>query len=46
MSKTRKRKFLKKSKKALLIKRKPIIKGTRNVRNKRLLIKKTKKSHK
>ncbi len=46
MSKTRKRKYLKKSKKAFLIKRKPIIRGTRNIRNKRLLTKKTKKSHK
>ena len=50
MSKTQKRKSKKnskkKSKKTILIKRKPIIKGTRNIRNKRLLVKYTKKKRK
>ena len=36
------RKSKKKSKKVFSIKRKPIIKGTRNIRNKRLIVKKTK----
>ena len=50
MSNTQKRKSKKiskkKSKKSVLIKRKPIIKGTRNIRNKRLLVKNTKKKSK
>jgi len=36
----------KKSKKVFSIKRKPIIKGTRNIRNKRLIVKKTKRKNK
>jgi len=39
-----KRKSRKKSKKIKTIKRKPVIKGTRNIRNKRLLVKKKRKT--